>query len=212
MKATLRECAPEEKRALVASGKHVAFGWRSWATATGFAFFAVAALVSYVARHYTLDVAAQWLVIGSLLVAWTVVSIPIYSRLRARFGGTALMQDIKKNMVSVERYDIDQVIAMQEYEDLGSTYFVLDRDGRVYCFRGQYLYEVEERGLFPSTQVEIVRAPLSGIVLAIKCSGSPVKPAKTIGPFRLELVRRGKLPEDGSAISVGWNEIEKAYA
>jgi hypothetical protein len=172
----------------------------------------VAIFVSYISRQFSLDVPAQWTALAALMAAWTVVSIPTYSRLRKRFGGTELLDDIKRNMVRVEHYDVDQVIEMREYEDLGSAYFIRDREGVVHFLMGQYFYEAEEGGLFPTTRLEIVRAPLSGIVLNLKCSGRPLKPVKTIGPFREELVRQGKMPRDGGAISVGWDDIEKTYA
>jgi hypothetical protein len=145
------------------------------------------------------------------MATWTVVTLPVFSRLRRRFGGVDLIQDINEGMARVEHYNIDEAIEMTEYEDLGSTYFIRDSDGHVYFLMGQYLYEAEESGSFPCTQLEIVRAPHSGIVLDLKCSGNPLKSVKKIGPFRQELVRRGKLPKDGSAISVDWNDIEKTY-
>lgn len=158
-----------------------------------------------------LQVKTQWLVVSALMALWLVVSIPLFRAGRKRFGASSLHQDIANGFAIVNRFEVAEVIALEEYEDLGPAYFVRTTEGTVHFFMGQYLYDPVDDGQFPCSEFETVRTPLSGVLLDIACSGEPITPTKRLGPFRRDVLRQGKVPTDGALVAIAWESIEATY-
>jgi hypothetical protein len=123
-----------------------------------------------------------------------------------------LRQDLSTGVVRVERYEITDVVQMEEYEDLGPAFFLRQKDDSVLFLMGQYLDDVAAREEFPCTAIELVRAPRSRFVVEMTCMGTRLSPSRIIGPFRSELVREGALPLDAETIRVDWSRIAETYA
>ena len=91
---------------------------------------------------------------------------------------------------------------VEEFEDEGSSYYLKLDDGSVLFLSGQYLYEYEDQGSFPSTRVAVTRAPESKIVLDIECLGQPLPVRAQRPPFTREDHLNGAVPEDGALLAV----------
>lgn len=200
-----------ERKSLSAGQRSHTFSWGSWTTASLAALIGAAFVTSMLARFTDLQVEEQWLVVSALMVLWLAVSIPLFRAARKRFGASSLHQDIANGIAVVNRFEIAEVIELEEYEDLGPAYFVRATKGAVHFFMGQYLYDSVDDGQFPCSAFETVRAPLSGVLLDIVCSGEPIVPTKRLGPFRRDVLRQGKVPTDGGLVAIAWESIEVTY-
>jgi hypothetical protein len=207
-----RPLTATERKSLSSGLRSDTFGWKSWATASLAAFIAASFVASMLARQFNLQVKEQWLVVSVLLALWLVVSVPLFRVARKRFGAGSLHQDIVNGVADVDHFEITESIELEEYEDLGPAYFVRTKEGAVYFFMGQYLYDLVDDRQFPCTEFETVRAPLSGVLLDFVCSGKSIVPTKRLGPFKRENLRRGEVPADGTAVSIAWERIEATYA
>lgn len=101
----------------------------------------------------------------------------------------SVREDLKDGIAAVETHDVVGAIEIKEYEDEGTGFFLILKDGRVLCVIGQDLYAFahdaepqpdegiqDERHLFPQTKIEYVYAPKSKIRLDVKGVGEPLRP------------------------------------
>jgi membrane protein implicated in regulation of membrane protease activity len=137
----------------------------------------------------------------ALAVAWVV-----FRRLRRGERDSGWLERIERDLAggqaSVTRARVTDAVNVEELEDEGSSYYLRLDDGRVLFLSGQYLYDVEEEGRFPSAVVSVVRAPATRIVFDVTCEGAPIQPSSRRPPFTDAEYEGGRVPEDGAVLNV----------
>jgi hypothetical protein len=118
----------------------------------------------------------------------------------------SVSSDIAEGVARVTTFHVVDAIRVEEAEDEGSQYYLKLEDGRVAFLTGQYLYELEEAGVFPSRVVTVTRAPRSAVVFDAACTGEPLAPSATRSPFSAEEYRRG-VPADGALLDVDFAQL-----
>jgi len=73
-----------------------------------------------------------------------------------RRAARLLKRTIAAGIVSVERVESTSALKFVEHSDEGPTYFFDVGDGKVFCFRGQEAYVIEDP---PSTRFELISIP-----------------------------------------------------
>ena len=116
-------------------------------------------------------------------------------------------RDLDGGVARVSTYRVRDAVQVEESEDEGSQYYLLLDDGRVVFLAGQYLYEPEEDGSFPSSVVSVVRAPHTNIVFDIRCEGTPLRPSKVRSPFTTADYDNARVPEDGALVAVSFDTL-----
>lgn len=116
-----------------------------------------------------------------------------------------------QGVVRVTRCRSERMVAMEEMDDEGPEYFFEVEPGTTYYVGGQHF---EELPRFPSTDFEIVEG-FNGegrpVLLEIRCHGRPLAPDRTIPVgVKLELLSRGRYPQDGDLLQCGLDDIESA--
>ena len=112
--------------------------------------------------------------------------------------------------VVATRYEIQDAIAVEEFEDEGLSYYLLLDDSRTLFLSGQYLYEPADRG-FPWKTFEVVRIPGREWVLNVVKLGDSLKPSHTRPPFTGDEFRSA-IPVDGTIASLDWSSLRTAAA
>jgi hypothetical protein len=140
-----------------------------------------------------------------------VFAVVVYLRARRQLRGNVWYQRIARDLqggaAAVTTYHVTDAISVEEFEDEGSQYYLLLKDGRVLFLAGQYLYEPEEEKRFPSTLVSVVRAPESGTVLDLTTSGESVPVSARLEPFSPADHREGRVPEDGTLVDLDFDAV-----
>lgn len=119
----------------------------------------------------------------------------------------AFAADLRGGRVVAETFDVLDAIHVEEREDEGSTYYLKLADGSVLVLRGQYLYDVEGDGSFPSTRVTLTRAPQSRLVFDLACVGRPLPASSERPPFTREEYRAGAIPADGDVLAADFESL-----
>ena len=144
---------------------------------------------------------------GVALVAAALVAVRVRRGRRVNAWREALEGDLDQGQVTTTTYHVRDAIAVEEYEDEGSQYFLALGDGRVVFLVGQYLYEVEDEGGFPNTIVVIDRLPTSELVLDLRCIGEPFEASSRRPPFRAADFDEGRVPQDGALVDVAFDGL-----
>jgi hypothetical protein len=113
--------------------------------------------------------------------------------------------------VEVTRFEVQDAIAVEEFEDEGLHFYLLLDDGRTLFLSGQYLYDPAEQG-FPWRAFEIVRVPGEFWVLSVTRQGDALPPSRTRRPFTKEEWERDAVPLDGTVASLDWAALKDAAA
>jgi len=124
-----------------------------------------------------------------------------------RAGRTAFAADLDGGQLVTETFEVADAICIEEHEDEGSSYYLKLADGTVLFLSGQYLYEPEDAGSFPSTRVAVTRAPQSRIVFDVECLGQPLPASAKRAPFSREEHRAGRVPPDGALLRVDFESL-----
>ena len=109
-------------------------------------------------------------------LAWGLMDQRKYRRARRRY-----QQDLSDNMVEVLHCTADEAHRIESGTCPGEVGFFLDvGDSKVLFLQGEHLYDLEDRQLFPNRGFDIIRAPQSGAVLEVTCTGVPLTSTKTV--------------------------------
>jgi hypothetical protein len=205
----LRPATPDEQRQLdsLARGSSA---WRwfgaAWLGATGFLVVLGALYLITGAR----TARASWFVLVVGAVGFSTylylrrLSAPHIAAERASASADAAMAQVDETTFAVE-----DAIEVEESEDEGKHFYVKVRGGRVVFFSGQYLYDAVKTKRFPAERVTIVRTPASKIVLSLTTSGAYRPPSTVRKPFADRDHERGRVPQDGDAVSIDFDELRK---
>jgi hypothetical protein len=140
----------------------------------------------------------------------------VYRRLRSSGRRSEWLarvdRDLAGGVARVTSARVSDALRVEEAEDEGSSYYLELEDGRVWFLTGQYLYELEEDGTFPNTRVTVVRAPATGVVLAVSCDGSPLAPRGTLPVFTTQDYDEDRVPEDGAVVEVDFATLRASAA
>lgn len=113
-------------------------------------------------------------------------------------------QDLNQGKAEVTVLDIRKVVEVEELEDEGLGFYLETEEGKTLFLQGQYLYDLKD---FPSTRIEIVRAPNSRIVFDLKRLGSPLKVSSKLPPFTPKDHELGVAHYDGDMLDQKIEEI-----
>lgn len=113
----------------------------------------------------------------------------------------ATMMDVSAD-VREETFEVSTAIKVEEYQDLGSNYYLELSDGRVLFLSGQYLYEAEAEHRFPSRRVRTVRTGVANALLDFECSGEYMAPSVVLPAFSKERYRTGEVLADGEVLTI----------
>lgn len=130
-------------------------------------------------------------------------------RIRGK-GNQPLLEDLKAGQAEVLRCEIAECVQVEEFEDEGSGYFLSDGRNQVLFLQGQYLYDLEEAGKFPSRTFEVVRLPKSRTFLGLTTSGEQVKPVRALNKENFKLYPRLPfLVDDGDLFPGSLSTLEQ---
>jgi hypothetical protein len=136
------------------------------------------------------------------------VGIAVTTMMRRQLGPhrEAARRDLEMP-VTETIYDISRAASVAEYADLGSNYYLELADGGVLFLSGQYLYEHEQEGRFPSTRVRTVRSGTGQSLLDFEPLGEHFAPEATLPAFTKEQYRAGEVPDDGAVLTVPFDTL-----
>ncbi len=132
---------------------------------------------------------------------------PLLSRARR-----SLALDLANGEAEVQLLELVDAIKVEEFEDEGSNYYLKLNDGQVMFLSGQYLYEPEARGTFPTTRIAMTFAPLSRALLDLRCEGTPFAPSATLPPFGVARLKSGSVPGNGDLVAVDFEALKHREA
>lgn len=144
---------------------------------------------------------------GVVAIAAIALGVGTAVRMRLRLRGLASegvsrrAKELRDGLAHEVVYDVAEAIRIEETEDLGSNYYLHLTDGTVVFLSGQYLYEDEEAGRFPSTRIRRTIAPLTNELLDFACLGTPLNVSSTHPAFTDSDYRTGRVPEDGAVVT-----------
>jgi membrane protein implicated in regulation of membrane protease activity len=149
----------------------------------------------------------------SPVAAALVVAVYVYRRMQRspREGDrqARIARDLLGGVARVVTYRVSDALQVEEAEDEGSSYYLKLDDGRVAFLSGQYLYDAEEDGTFPSTVVSVVRAPHTDIVFDLRCEGTAMGPAPQLPAFTTADWDQGRVPNDGALVDVDFEALRR---
>ena len=116
-------------------------------------------------------------------------------------------RDLEAGEVDETRFEIVDAIEVAEEEDEGRHFYLRLADGRVLFLSGQYLYAPVESRRFPSARVTVIRAPSSGLVLAVRPDGEFLAPSTVRPSFSDRDRARGRVPEDGEIVETDFERL-----
>ena len=141
-------------------------------------------------------------------------ALALFFTLRRRYLGhsvrrerAACAADLAAGRAVVETFEAVDAIRVKEFEDEGSSYYLELAGGGVLFLNGQYLYEAEEDGSFPSTRFAVTRAPASRLLFDLRCDGKPLAVSHERAHFTQEEYRAGKVPRDGARLDVDFESL-----
>ena len=156
----------------------------------------------------------RWIHLWSSLTSTTVLvlavgfAVVVVRRMRKDLRRAAWLyeEDLKAGRMVVATYDVRSAVRVEEFEDEGSQYLLELIDGGVLFLGGQYLYEAEENGSFPSTRIQTERAEKSGTLFELHCTGTPVEVLETLPHFTVADHEAALVPDDGEILDVSFAE------
>ncbi|MDX2248855.1 MAG: hypothetical protein SF052_18855 [Bacteroidia bacterium] len=147
---------------------------------------------------------------GPILMFWisltTIVTLLLVWREGKQWKNSFIGKDLQSGLVEVTECTPAHAIEIEEDEEMGIGYFLDVGNNQTLFLIGKYLYK-QDIPYFPSTQIEIIRAPQSGIVLDIKVKGEYLPPMENIAPFSTEDYASGRVPMDGEVINKPLKEM-----
>ncbi len=188
-----REILKPYSSAYVKRSNYLAF------TGTSFALFWVAFIalsllcdfISWMFAWPDFEISMWWLCGVSAVIALG-YSVAEYRYSRSNEGVFKPTDgDLENGIAVAEHHEVVAVVEVEEEDDEGAGFLLELQDGRVLFLIGQHLYpyslaaEPEEKmeadgHFFPSDKVEVVYAPLSGIVLDAKGTGAYLRPRSLV--------------------------------
>jgi len=172
---------------LVRHSMHVEIGWRSAAAGPAVALGALGSLVTAVSSSL------RW------VASWS-----DYSPL--------VRADLESGRVIEEYYRLDEAKRFQEPEHGGLIYFLRADDDSVLTFFDYESQDLGARGedplqsgFTPRTELIIVRAPRSALLVDEHFAGDPL----AVGPPLPLTVGPGEWPESDMACDIPWDELEE---
>jgi hypothetical protein len=139
-----------------------------------------------------------------------VVAAFVYRRMRRSQRESPWLRNVSRDLAEgnarITTFQVVDAIRVEEAEDEGSQYYLKLEDGRVAFLAGQYLYELEEDGGFPTRVVTVTRAPHSAVVFDVASTGAPLTPSATRPPFSEAEYRRG-VPADGELLDADFASL-----
>lgn len=130
-----------------------------------------------------LDSDLIWIVLSVGLAVW------LYRLGRRWTGGpgfrAAVRADLARGVVAVHRVVAVDAVEVEEQEDEGPSFFVLENDGSTLLFVGQYLDAYRRKG-FPWKTFEILEAPESKIFFGLSPQGDRLVPSLRRPPLSWE--------------------------
>jgi hypothetical protein len=205
MKTSVRPLTAEERQLLEGLRAAPAAGGARFAGFLAFLFTLGVLLIGAPASWQT-GIRSLVPAVVALLVGFAVFLRMRRSRRRDPWFGM-LDRDLDGGVAQVTDAAISDAIAIEEFEDEGSQYYLRLEDGRVLFLAGQYLYDDEEDGRFPNTAVTVVRAPNTGVVLDFRCTGAPLSASSRRSHFTSEEHADGHVPEDGAILDVDFESL-----
>jgi len=121
----------------------------------------------------------------------------------------AWARDFRRGEAEVTRYSVEEAVEVEPFEDEGETWFLRASDGRVLVLSGQSDFE---EGTFPSSVVEVSRAPGLRLVLGVQPGGEPLASVTVLPPFPASRVRAGAIPADGDVLTESFEAIRSGEA
>jgi hypothetical protein len=157
-------------------------------------------------KQFGVSISVLRLVMLLGFVAGFTIGIVILRKERGSFRQrrASYRRDFEAGEVEILHCTATGALKVEEFEDEGPGFFLSVEDSKVLFLQGQYLFELDESRLFPSSVFEVVRAPHSGLVLGVNCLGDAILPARTRGPFTDDEY----VPENGELLSATFNSLD----
>jgi hypothetical protein len=159
---------------------------------------------------------ASWLV-GVRSLAPVVIALAVAALVHRRMQRSTrelewqarIARDLEAGVMRVVTYRVLEALSVEEVEDEGSSYYLRLDDGRVAFLSGQYLYEPEEAGTFPSTVVTVARTPHTDVVFDLRAEGTPLGRAPRLPPFTQLEYDGDRVPADGALVDVDFAALRR---
>lgn len=144
------------------------------------------------------------------------------ARRKAEWQTTDVDQDILNGVCNVIDLKVSEAVEISQFEDEGTGFLLQLSDNRVLSLVGQHLdayaHEPEpdpslldehQSETFPHDMIEVVTAPLSGVVLSAKGIGSTLEPRAKVEMTK-RLIQSKRYPDDGRYFDGNLSEVVAA--
>lgn len=158
--------------------------------------------------HRLFEAEIRWVsaVFSIGLTAWVAQD---EARRKAEWQTTDVDQDILNGFCNVTELNVLEAVEVSQFEDEGTGYLLQLTDNRILSLVGQHLdayaHEPEpdpslldenQSETFPHDKIEIVTAPLSGVVLSVNGIGSSLEPRSKVEMTK-RLAQSKRYPDNG---------------
>ena len=174
------------------------FGWRTGLVSASLVFVLVFLLTALLALRFPYEMVIRGAVAAAALASVASYAWIQHKERKKRADGAAFVAtEAAAGFVRSTIYRVVDVVAVEEGEDEGPSYYLLLDDGRTLFLSGQYLYEPVENG-FPWESFEVVKVAHGDWVLRMVPLGPSISPSWTRGPFSGTELSSSAMPVDGA--------------
>ena len=114
---------------------------------------------------------------------------------------------LAKGELEVTDYKVSAYIEIEESEDEGLYFLLSVEPGKTLCLTGQYLYDVVERGNFPSTKIRLFWNNREGFTYGVEGVGNRLLPLRTMPPFTQSQWDAPELPADREVVESAIEDV-----
>jgi hypothetical protein len=130
----------------------------------------------------------------AMYVAFPILGLKIW-RPPASQNLASMESALAAGELGTTEYEISEVVEIEECEDEGKHFFLAIGPSETLFLSGQYLYDVLERGNFPSSRICLFWHKSLGVTYGVQSIGEPIQPKVRLPAFTDEQCDKG-VPRD----------------
>jgi hypothetical protein len=120
-----------------------------------------------------------------------------------------IIKDLSEGLAEICTFEVSEAIAVEEFEDEGTGFYLKVGTKQVLFVVGQYLDDLAAKNKFPSTVVQLVRSPKAQIPLGLTPLGTYLSPIGMRPPFTKEEFKRELVPREGDIFEIDFESLKR---
>ena len=117
-------------------------------------------------------------------------------------------KDLKVGLAEVHTFEVSEAVAVEEFEDEGTGFYLKIGPRHSLFVVGQYLDDLSAERKFPSTLIQFVRSPTARIPLGLTPVGTYLRPAGIRPPFTKEEFKKELVPSEGDLLEIDFDSLK----